>query len=639
MKYARLIGALARGGRSTAMSKSRTRHSGPNPPTPTATRIARPERGPSAADLLPRAKPAIDLGSMLARAGPSGAKAGTPLPGLSSRAPKSATISAQQAEEAKRCAAEGVRLVQQRRFAQGIALLNRAIELRPRMASLRHDLGVALMAAGQLKQAASAFDAALGLDPRLPSAHFYIGQVLENLGQQDKAITAFEAAVALAPDLAAAQMRLGSLYLDRRMHAKSEAAFRAAAVAGKGTVTAGIAEAGALEASGAIDEAFAAIRALVQSYPENAIVHSILAMHAAKAGNSAESARHFESAAELSPDMAAAWSGLAVNKKFTAGDGPLIARMNAALTRPNLPFRARKSLYLSLGKAHDDLGNYETAIRNFEAGGRIRVGDGFDRAAHARRIDWTIAATPPGYRDRQPDFGFEDATPILIVGMPRSGTTLTEQILSSHPEIAAAGELTFWGFLDLPRDDYWSLTATPEAMRRVADDYLATLRAFGPGAKKITDKMPDNFLRLGLIHCIFPNATLIHCRRHPIDTALSILATDFNSPLEYASERGDLVFFYRQYERLMAHWREVLPTDRFIEVDYEALVADPEPQTRRLLSACGLDWSDACLAPHLNTRKVETASVWQVRQPIYRTSVARWRRYEPWLGELRELAP
>ena len=165
------------------------------------------------------------------------------------------------------------------------------------------------------------------------------------------------------------------------------------------------------------------------------------------------------------------------------------------------------------------------------------------------------------------------------------------------------------------------------------------MRAFGPGAKRITDKMPDNFLLLGLIHRVFPNATLIHCRRHPIDTALSILATDFTSPLEYASERGDLVFFYRQYERLMAHWRKVLPTDRLIEVDYEALVADPEPQTRRLLSACGLDWNDACLAPHLNTRKVETASVWQVRQPIYRTSVERWRRYEPWLGELRELAP
>ena len=288
MKSARLIGALARGGRWTAMSRSRTRRSGRNPPTLTRRELAARGRRPSAADLLPGAKPAIDLGSVLAKAGPVGAKAGTLLPGLYSSASKSATISTQQAEEAERCAAEGVRLIRHRHFAQGIALLNRAIELRPRMASLRHDLGVALMAAGQLKQAAAAFNAALGLDPRLPSAHFYIGQILENLGQQDKAIPAFEAAVALAPDVVAAQMRLGSFYLDRRMYAKSEAAFRAAAAAGKGTVTAAIAEAGALEASGAMEEAVTTIRALVDSYPENAVCHSILAMHAAKAGNSAE---------------------------------------------------------------------------------------------------------------------------------------------------------------------------------------------------------------------------------------------------------------------------------------------------------------------------------------------------------------
>ena len=142
---------------------------------------------------------------------------------------------------------------------------------------------------------------------------------------------------------------------------------------------------------------------------------------------------------------------------------------------------------------------------------------------------------------------------------------------------------------------------------------------------------------LGVIHRVFPNAILIHCRRHPIDTALSIFTTTFERNFEYASDRSDLVFYVRQYQRLMAHWREVLPGDRFIEVDYEALVADPQPQTRRLVAACGLDWNDACLAPQVNTRRIETASLWQARQPIYRTSVERWRRYKPWLGELREL--
>jgi hypothetical protein len=191
---------------------------------------------------------------------------------------------------------------------------------------------------------------------------------------------------------------------------------------------------------------------------------------------------------------------------------------------------------------------------------------------------------------------------------------------------------------DRSRENRLSLNENVEGYLGLANDYLATLRAFGPLAKRITDKMLSNFLLLGLVSRVFPNATLIHCRRHPIDTALSIFTTNFESNLGYTSDRGDLVFYFRQYQRLMAHWREVLPPDRFVEVDYETLVADPEPQTRRLIASCGLEWNDACLAPHLNARKIATASLWQARQPVYRTSVERWRRYEPWLGALRELA-
>jgi LPS sulfotransferase NodH len=228
---------------------------------------------------------------------------------------------------------------------------------------------------------------------------------------------------------------------------------------------------------------------------------------------------------------------------------------------------------------------------------------------------------------------------ILIVGLPRSGSTLTEQILSSHPDVAAGGEMEFWKVRDTPRVDTWSITSTPEATRRIADDYLAALRVFGPDAKRITDKTLSNFLLIGIIHRVFPNATFIHCRRHPVDNALSIFTTNFDMYIDFAADRGDLVYFTRQYQRLMAHWREVLPADRLIEVDYEALVADPEPHTRRFLAACGLEWNDACLAPHLNRRRINTASIWQARQPIYHTSVERWRRYQPWLGELSELMP
>ncbi len=276
-------------------------------------------------------------------------------------------------------------------------------------------------------------------------------------------------------------------------------------------------------------------------------------------------------------------------------------------------------------------------MRNFEAGNQLRaMGGRFDREGLVRRVDRIIEGTRASSFDRLPDWGIDDATPVLIVGMPRSGSTLTEQILSSHPEVAAGGELGFWSAAENQARDLWN--PAPGAARRLADDYLAALRAFDPEAKRVTDKALANFFLLGAILRIFPNATVVHCRRDPIDTALSIFTTNFETNFDYASDRGDLVFYYRQYRRLMSHWRNILPPDRFLEVDYEALVADPEPHARRLVAGCGLEWNDACLEPHRNRRRINTASVWQARQPIYRTSVERWRRYEPWLGELRELA-
>ena len=170
-----------------------------------------------------------------------------------------------------------------------------------------------------------------------------------------------------------------------------------------------------------------------------------------------------------------------------------------------------------------------------------------------------------------------------------------------------------------------------------AGEYLSLLRAFGPRALRVTDKLPRNFELLWLLRLALPDGRIIHCRRRPVDTCLSNYFTNFWAAHDYAWDRGDLVFFYRQYLRLMDHWRTVLPSDRFTEVDYEALVEDPEPETRRLLGFLGLDWNDACLAPERNPRIVKTASKWQARQPVYKTSVDRWRRYEPWLGELRDL--
>ena len=207
-------------------------------------------------------------------------------------------------------------------------------------------------------------------------------------------------------------------------------------------------------------------------------------------------------------------------------------------------------------------------------------------------------------------------------------------------DVEAETRFRFWGDTgvrvfgpDAPRD----------APKRVGGEYLELLRSISPDAARVTDKMPFNFSHLGLIRQVFPRATIVHCRRHPIDTCLSIYTTPFAAALApaaaFASDLSHLAAYYRQYERLMAHWRRVLPAERFIEVDYEALVADPATETRRLVAACGLVWDDACLSPHLNRRRIATASRWQASRPICRTAVGRWRRYEPWLGEPLALEP
>ena len=617
------------------MAKSRKGHGGRN--AFAGSRLGAPGRTAKSADFIPRAEPAADLETFLAQANsnavPPGARRFSP-GAPSSQIPLAA------AREAHRCASDGARLINQGRPVEAIALLQRSIQLNPGVAGSHHDLGLALLAAGRVQQAVQPFTSALRIDPNIATAHRYLAYIFDSLGQQTRAIPRYRSAVTLKPDLFDAQLRLGDLYLARGLQVEAAAAFRAAAAATAGTVTARIAEARALEAEGASDDALAAARAIVEAHPENAGARAFLGQLLSRAGLSEEAAAQYERATELSPEMSDVWMGVATNRKFTAEDGPLIARMNAALARASLTPRHRLLLHFALGKALDDMGNYEEAMRNFEAGNRYRaLGGRLKREMISQYIDRLIEATPPGYRDRQPDWGVEDPTPVLIVGLPRSGTTLTEQILSSHPEIAAGGEREPWGARFAARGDIWGPTSTPEATRRLADDYLAALRRFGPDAKRVTDKTLGNFMLLGVIHRVFPEATLIHCRRHPIDTALSIFTTNFEMNYDFASDRSDLVFFTRQYQRLMAHWREVLPPDRFVEVEYEALVADLEPQARRLIAACGVEWNDASLEPHRNTREITTASIWQARQPIYRTSVERWRRYEPWLGELRELAP
>src|SRR6202035_2130312 len=332
----------------------------------------------------------------------------------------------------------------------------------------------------------------------------------------------------------------------------------------------------------------------------------------------------FQRAIALAPLLAGSYYDLVRCRRVTSDDDGLLQRMEAALATPGLEAAQRLRLHLAIGKAADDLGDCALAMQHFDVADAVRRGLGlFDSAAFSIEIDRLIARCTPELIGRALDLGSCDATPVLIIGMPRSGTTLVEQIVSMHPEVGAGDELNFWN----ERGAAWHSSGA-------AGDEKPFLTKT---AARVIDKMPFTFLWAGLVHLAFPRAIIIHCRRAAVDTALSIHQTHFHPGLAFPTGGDELVAYFRSYQRLTDNWRSGMPADRFIEVDYEDLTRAPEPEIRRLIAACGLQWHDACLRPDRNPRAVKTPSKWQTRQPIYRNSVARWRRYEPWLGPLRAL--
>jgi tetratricopeptide (TPR) repeat protein len=540
---------------------------------------------------------------------------------------------------AREHAAIGTQLAAQGRYRQAIARLRRSVELEPAADAL-HNLGFVCTTLGRPAEAAAAFSHALRLQPDSVNTQRHLAAVLEELGRSEDALRAYVATVRLDPQQYEVHFRIGQLLLARSRNGEAASAFRAAAATKTNPAMAKVSEAYAAHASGDDELAEAVLRALVADQPDCATGWLTLGEVLEHSARFDEAAMCLERGISTDPSLVSAWLSFARIKTFSADDRPLIHRIASRLNEPGLRQSDRRAVLFSVGKAYDDLGDCREAMRCFDEANRIRSPGAFDRDMLARQVDTIVAATPPGFLEASPAPGSDDPTPILIVGMPRSGTTLVEQILSSHPAVAAGGELRYWGEMQArgPGGGF-ELPATPESAKNLAEGYLAILRAVSASAARVTDKMPFNFERLGLILRVFPRAKVIHCRRHPLDTCLSIYTTITETTFDFAGDRANLAFYYRLYQRLMAHWREVLPPERFIELDYESLVADPETWTRWMIAECGLNWDGACLAPHQNKRRISTPSSWQARQPVYRTSVARWKRYEPWLGALRSLAP
>ncbi len=323
-------------------------------------------------------------------------------------------------------------------------------------------------------------------------------------------------------------------------------------------------------------------------------------------------------------------------------DDPLIGQLRQAIARPATPAEGKASLSFALGKLLDACGAHDDAFRAYRAANEhsrasaAHPGPHYDRARHEQYIDQLIAAFP---RARAATGSSHGAAPIFICGMFRSGSTLTEQVLAGHSHVTAGGEISFLPDLVqsrlVPYPARMAHVSSPE-LAAIAAQYRETLARLGHGAQHVTDKRPDNFLHIGLIKTLFPDARIVHTTRNPLDNGLSIYFLHLDQHMGYALDLADIGHYYREYRRLMAHWKSLYGAD-ILDFDYDAFVRQPKPAVEKLLAFCGLDWEDGCMAFERVRNSVRTASVWQVRQPLYQHASGRWRPYARHLAPLRDM--
>ena len=359
-------------------------------------------------------------------------------------------------------------------------------------------------------------------------------------------------------------------------------------------------------------------------------------------GRMDEAAAILHESIELRRAVGASYNALANTRKFIS-EPPELASILTELDSSNLEPGEASHLHHAAGKILNDLKRYDESIDQYQKA-KLISGHDFDIGDYRRRVDRSIHVFTPTLLSSRAGLGDPTEAPVFIVGMPRSGTTLTEQICASHPDVFGAGELTKLRLVanqagigkGSPAEFRSALIAMPEEqLKALAADYLGYVRKMAPQALRIVDKMPHNFELVGLIALLFPNARIIHCRRDSIDNCISCFVTKFNDKHGYNADLVKLGHYYREYDRLMRHWNSILP-GRIHEVRYEAMIADQEAESRRLIEFLGLPWDDACLRFHESERAVATPSRWQVRQPVYASSVKRWKNYGPKIQPLIE---
>lgn len=495
---------------------------------------------------------------------------------------------------------------------------------------------------GDLEGARRLLTQALELDPASAEGHYLLGNCLRRLRFTAEAETAFKAALKLDPGLTAAWFSLAFLYEENGRW--DEAAEHLRRLSGQFAGDLDILHrAGGLMGDFGLHEDAAKLYETILKREPQARNHLRLGQYYQKLGRYADANRAFTAALDLNPDAGAAYLLLANSRRFgrDAGDQALLRRFTQAIEGGSPSRMTRICLNFALGKIHDDLDEYDKAFGYFAEGNRLRHAElpfvAEEWLESARQVEGMGADLFPAARQAA-----GDTAPLFIVGMLRSGTTLAERILASHPQVSGLGE-RHWLAEVVQRAT--ALTGQPHlaALPRLDDKMAASLREEylrhwpkdGRTPVYRVDKNPLNFVYVGFIARLFPEARIVHCRRDPRDTALSIYFQNFAHPdTSFAYDLGDIARFHNGYARMMRHWERVLPAGMIHALRYEEVVEDQEKTTRALLEALGLPWDPACLQFEQQPDSISTASLWQARQPLYKQSVGRWRRYEKHLGPL-----
>lgn len=521
-----------------------------------------------------------------------------------------------------------------RRFEDAADALCEVLETVPNHLATLNDLGVSLLNLGRSAEAAKRFEQVIRLSPSEIPARLNLSAIQMEGARYEEAVPNLLAVRDLMPEAPSVRARLAhALTLGGRHEealAEAEAGLRLDPNSSELHHYLGLALRGLSRHAEALEH----FRLALARQPENVPLLLSAGNTELELGEIEPAARTFAKLMQLAPLHGSHHRSYSQAHRYLPDD-PHIQVMEDILAERQIRVKDTIEFRFALGKAYDDAGSYAEAYRNYAVGNLIkRMTTEFDEGPFER-----LAAAMLGFRaDKVSAASRADSDrPVFIVGMPRSGTTLVEQILSAHPLVAGLGERNDWQLLlDAAKPSMSEMlgSLTSDWLTELGTGYLESTRGDAGGALRSVDKMPSNFFYAGLIHLALPNAKIIHMRRDPLDTCLSCFFQLFTESLTFSYDLGELGRFYRRYRTVMEHWRSVLPMHAMLDVDYEAVVGDPEGQTRRILDFVGLAWDDACLQFHSRKSTVLTASVAQVRRPIYRSSIGRREGYEAYLGPL-----